>query len=437
MNRVRIAIALGVLALACGRASDQPRAGGEPLSHWRREARLVSLFSFWNSEKDERRHEAFRRLVEIGEPAVPALTQLLLEEQIPVSGDALNALCALGPRAAAAVPELVRAVASAQRADAEWALGCIGPAAAAAVPALAEAAQSRAPQLRDAATHALGQIGGSGRAALERAARDADPHVRASAMAGLAPGRADTAPPREYLAAALADPAPEVRVRALELANPRSREEALGMVDPVLRAMHDESEPVREAARAWYTRICQSQRDSASLHARVLAGGDPGSRAEAAWRLGSDNLEHWHFERAALSPETSDALTSALSDSEPKVRIYAARGLSSDTKAHAGLTGVLRESIAAPGLDARARVVGAKHLFALSSVPGDVEDAYRDGLRAEDPFLRRDTLVAIGEMGRAGAGLRPEIERVQREDRDLEVRERAGWLLTQLADRSR
>ena len=40
-------------------------------------------------------------------------------------------------------------------------------------------------------------------------------------------------------------------------------------------------------------------------------------------------------------------------------------------------------------------------------------------------------------MGRAGAGLRPEVERVQREDRDLEVRERAGWLLTQLADRSR
>ena len=94
------------------------------------------------------------------------------------------------------------------------------------------------------------------------------------------------------------------------------------MVDLVQRAMHDESEPVREAARTWYTRICQSQRDSASLHARVLAGGDPGSRAEAAWRLGSDNLEHWHFERAALSSETSDALTSALSDSKAKVRIY-------------------------------------------------------------------------------------------------------------------
>jgi HEAT repeat protein len=325
----RIALALVVCVVGCTRASDEPSAGGEPLSHWQSEARLVSLLTFWNSDKDERRHQAFRRLVEIGEPAVPALVDLLLEEDVPVSGDALNALCALGSRAAAAVPALARGVASG-RDDAAWALGCIGPGAAPAVPALAAAARSGDRQRRDAAARALGRIGGSARDALDQAARADDPGVRASALAGLAPGGPGAAEPRDYLAAAFADPAPEVRVRALDLAHPRTRDEALAMSDLVLRGMNDPSETVSEAARRWYTAVCQSQRDSAALHARVLAEGDPGSRAEAAWRLGTENREHWHFENAELSKEASAALAAALGDRDAKIRIYAARGLASD-----------------------------------------------------------------------------------------------------------
>jgi HEAT repeat protein len=436
MNPARIAWVLLLLALGCTRTSDEPRAGGEPLSHWKSEAKLVSFFSFWNSEKDERRHEAFRRLVEIGEPAVPVLVELFLDEEIPITGDALNALCALGPRAAAAVPELARAVDESARSDAAWALGCIGPAASAAVPALSKAAQNRAPKLREAAAHALGQIGGSGREALERAAHDGDAAVRASAVAGLAPGGAGAPPPRDYLAAALEDPAPEVRARAFEAALPRSRDEAVQMAELVQRGMHDESELVREAARRWYTMVCQSW-DSASLHARIVTGGDPGSRVEATWRLGSANLEHWHRQRAELSPEASAALAAALADSEPKVRIYAARGLSADSTAQARLAGVLRDAIAAPGADVHARVVGAKHLFPLSRDPRDVAAAYGDGLRADDHWRQLETLAAIREMGRDGAVLRAEIERVQRESRDPKVRDHASWLLTELADRSR
>ena len=431
----RASLALALALLACGPRSEEPRAGGEPLSHWKREARLVSFFSFWNSQKDERRHEAFRRLVEIGEPAVPVLVELLLEEEIPVSGDALNALCALGPRAATAVPELVRAVEEARRSDVAWALGCIGPAAAAAVPVLAEVAQSRDAKLREAATHALGQIGGSGRDALERAAHDADAAVRASAVAGLAPGGAGAAPPREYLAAALGDPAPEVRARAFQLAHPRTRGEAAEMADLAVRGMRDDSELVREAARSWYTAAGQSRTDSAALHAAVLAGGDPGSRIEAAWRLGSENLEHWHFQGAATSAEVSAALAAALADPDPTVRVYAARGLSADPGARAPLANVLRGAL--PGAKVRARVIGAQHLFPLSRDPRDVTAAYADGLHAEDPWLQLETLAAIREMGREGGALRAEIERVGRESQDPKVRDHASWLLTQLADRSR
>jgi hypothetical protein len=66
-----------------------------------------------------------------------------------------------------------------------------------------------------------------------------------------------------------------------------------------------------------------------------------------------------------------------------------------------------------------------------------VETVYTDALRAGDRWRQLQTLAAIGEMGRAGEGLRPEIERLRNASADLDVRERAGWLLTQLADRSR
>src|SRR5207249_11827827 len=49
------------------------RVGGQSLRHWAQEARQYSIMPWWNSRGDERRHEAFRRLVEIGEPAVPTL----------------------------------------------------------------------------------------------------------------------------------------------------------------------------------------------------------------------------------------------------------------------------------------------------------------------------------------------------------------------------
>jgi hypothetical protein len=432
----RIALALVVCVVGCTRASDEPSAGGEPLSHWQSEARLVSLLTFWNSDKDERRHQAFRRLVEIGEPAVPALVDLLLEEDVPVSGDALNALCALGSRAAAAVPALARGVASG-RDDAAWALGCIGPGAAPAVPALAAAARSGDRQRRDAAARALGRIGGSARDALDQAARADDPGVRASALAGLAPGGPGAAEPRDYLATAFADPAPEVRVRALDLAHPRTRDEALAMSDLVLRGMNDPSETVSEAARRWYTAVCQSQRDSAALHARVLAEGDPGSRAEAAWRLGTENREHWHFENAELSKEASAALAAALGDRDAKIRIYAARGLASDPGARERAAEVLRTAIAGADVGAQLRVVGARSLFPLSRDPRDVADAYRDGLRASDRWVQLETLAAIGEMGSDGAALRAEVELAASAGPDVDVRGRAGDVLALITGGSR
>src|SRR5438874_765415 len=64
-------IAFTLALVACHR--DEPSAGGQSLRHWAHEARQYSIMPWWNGRGDERRHEAFRHLVEIGEPAVPTL----------------------------------------------------------------------------------------------------------------------------------------------------------------------------------------------------------------------------------------------------------------------------------------------------------------------------------------------------------------------------
>lgn len=142
--------------MACHR--DEPISGGKPLSHWVAEARKVSFMSFWNSDKDERRRIAFTRLVEIGEPAVPALVDLLESEGQPVSGDALNALAALGPRARSAVPHLATLLSQgtrAQRIDAMLILGKIGPAASSSIPAITKALNDPDPRVARVAGMAL------------------------------------------------------------------------------------------------------------------------------------------------------------------------------------------------------------------------------------------------------------------------------------------
>src|ERR1041385_187990 len=132
-------LALSLVAFTACAGRDEPTAGGMPLSHWKSEATKVSLFTFWNSDRDERRRIAFQRLMEIGGPAVPALIDLMVDHGIPVSGDAFNALANLGPKAASGVPRLMKLLdddSRELRSHAAWILGSIGSAAEPAVPRL-------------------------------------------------------------------------------------------------------------------------------------------------------------------------------------------------------------------------------------------------------------------------------------------------------------
>lgn len=118
------------------------------------------MLSFWNSQKDERRREAFRVLGTMGEPAVPALVELL-QKDVPVSGDAFNALTNMGRRAAPAVPVMMRLLDSEKpelQLRAAWILGTIGNAAAPAVPKLVTMEKTSTGRLREVVSAALPRI---------------------------------------------------------------------------------------------------------------------------------------------------------------------------------------------------------------------------------------------------------------------------------------
>jgi HEAT repeat protein len=149
--------------LVAGCSRDEPMAGGKPLSHWKKEATQVSWTPFWSSFAADRRREAFHRLHEIGEPAVPALVELVQHDHYRVRGDALTTLTNLGPRAASAVPQLIGILNGNQpelRSGAARILGAIGPAARPAEPSLTPLLRDPDPQLRQAAADALAQIRG-------------------------------------------------------------------------------------------------------------------------------------------------------------------------------------------------------------------------------------------------------------------------------------
>jgi HEAT repeat protein len=108
-------------------------------------------------------------LITLGEPAVPAVAELLRSGTPAERIVAANTLWGMGGRARAAVPDLAAALADpdpALRAAAAMALENMGPAAEPAVPALAKALGDREASVRQAAVKALGAIGPPARAAL-------------------------------------------------------------------------------------------------------------------------------------------------------------------------------------------------------------------------------------------------------------------------------
>src|SRR5688572_20747214 len=414
------------LSLASCRADEEPMTGGKPLSFWKKEARQVSFFSFWNSSKDERRREAFGRLSEMGEPAVPVLLELLNENRIPVSGDAFNALANLGPRAGSAVPELRKMLKQERdlQRRAAWILGTIGPAAEPAVPDLAPLMQHADPRLREVTAEALGKIGGAGQAALDHALASGSARDREAAMSGMAGRKLDLESRRRLIEAGLADPDPLVRERTIRLMSV-DQNEADSLAGHLVMALNDPDPRVNRSAQTALTMHLQRGGPSPRFLAAVLGTNDAGARADVAWRLGIPDSPHG--QGFPLDDVVQKALLEAVSDSHPPVRVYAARALAyrGGPSAERGIQ-MLRREI--PKVEPILGVRAARTLWDLAGKVSDVQQAYEAGLRDPEKWNRVETISAIGAMGNAGRRFEPQLEGLLN-DQDGEVRDRAGKIL--------
>lgn len=106
--------------------------------------------------------EARLKLLQIGEPAAPALAELLRSGTPADRIAAANTLWGMGPRGRAAVPELAAALSDPDpelRNAAAMACQTMGATAAAAVPELTKAISDRDQRVRQAAVKALAAIG--------------------------------------------------------------------------------------------------------------------------------------------------------------------------------------------------------------------------------------------------------------------------------------
>ena len=121
-------------------------------------------------------------------PAVPALRQLLMDQNVLVRQEAARTLGAIGPKARAALPALLAALKDkepAMRAAAAEGLRGIGPEA---VPALQQLLVDQNVLVRQEAARTLGAIGPKARAAMPAllaALKDKEPAMRAAAAEGL------------------------------------------------------------------------------------------------------------------------------------------------------------------------------------------------------------------------------------------------------------
>lgn len=106
--------------------------------------------------------QARLKLLQLGEPAVPALAEMLRSGTPSERVAAANTLWGMGQRGSAAVPDLTSTLGDPDtelRVAAAMALQNMGEAAAPAVPALAKAIADRDVRVRQAAVKALGAIG--------------------------------------------------------------------------------------------------------------------------------------------------------------------------------------------------------------------------------------------------------------------------------------
>ena len=383
------------LVLAALSAAPEPTFLDKPVAHWQRQldqpdAKLRRAAAF-----------ALGKLGSDARAAVPGLVRALDDEEKTVAEAAAFALSEIGPSAAAALPALLRILDDPQadarmRRGAACAIGGLRAGDKDAVRSLRQALRDRDASVRQNAAWALGQLPAAvareALPALQERLKDDDPLVRRDAIGALLNFGLEARQALPALLQRLAEENDgEVRKAVLHvLVNLLGPEDA--DAGKLLRtALHDSNtETVRLAALALGNIGGEQATGAVPALREALADTSVGIRRQAAGALANIGPA-----AVAAVPE----LNLALSDADAEVQSRSALAL------------------ARIGPKAEAAV---PHLAKL--------------LRSPTMEVRLYAAEALSRIARNLEPIVPELVRLLQTDRELKVRQRAGWALGRLDD---
>jgi len=156
--RARAAALAGFALLAAASCKSKPKAPDVP-----------ALIADLKGDDQEKKGKASLKLIEVGEPAGPALAEMMKSENPAHRITAAATLFGMGAKGRAAVPALAEALDDPDldlRVAAAMALESIGPDAAPAIPALVTALKDKEGIVRQRAVIALGSLGPAAQSAI-------------------------------------------------------------------------------------------------------------------------------------------------------------------------------------------------------------------------------------------------------------------------------
>jgi HEAT repeat protein len=444
--------------------------------------------SFWinqlKAKEVDGRREAVKALAAIGpeaEAAVPALLEVLRDDDTAVRTGALEALGRIGPRAKAAVPALLQALKDKDAGfrtvaidslgrigpedkdvvsalvkvlleddvgtasySAELALRQMGPKAAPGLPALKEAAlHAKEARHRQAVVRVLGTIGPEAAPALAGAVTDTEATVREEvfrAFQTIGP-KAGAAVPT--LKEALANKDAGIRLMAVRV---------LGLVGPeavpaLTQALKDDEDDRIRLNAALSLEAYGPKANAAvpvlvaSLKNRTVGPG--ASRALAA--IGSDGVAALLEARTDKDPMTRNLVWQALAQIGPQAKA-AVPDLILDTKdGDEGTRNVAMRVLRAIGPDAIPALLEAVKdrdndyaFLALGSMGPEAKSAVPELVKLlSDPSsqVRQRSARVLGMIGRPAKEAAPALRKAHEEDRNANVRLAAGQALPLIEDR--
>ncbi|MEZ2228183.1 MAG: HEAT repeat domain-containing protein [Microcoleus sp.] len=351
---------------------------------------IASLIEKLKTNDKKELDATIKKLVKIGEPAIPALIEALQDQNLLVRRSAAQVLKQIaGP----AIPALAKALKNSDadvRSGGASALGIIGAEAKTVAPQLVPLLKDSDAKVRKSAASALDNIGVEAKTAVPQLIpllQDSDPKVRRSAayVLGNIGVEAKTAVPQ--LIPLLKDSDPKVRSSAADaLGNIGA--EAKTAVSQLFPLLKDSDANVRSSAASALGNIGVEAKTAVPQLIPLLQDSDPKVRRSAAYVLGNIGVE---------AKTAVPQLIALLQDSDPKVPSSAASALGNigaEAKtAVSQLFPLLKDS------DANVRSSAAYALGRIGAQAQKVVLEIVPLLQDSDANVRRSAADALGNIG--------------------------------------